>query len=280
MKEKEVRYYFAEQRGLEVVRLKGSRFFYPEHSHVSTYTASLVLSGALRLEAGSATTVHGPDSFFVIPPYEPHALSSSGGCETVTICMGDDLVRALSGGEKSLNDCLRALSGALPAAPWIFTERFRRMLDRLFSSVREPGRRERDFVGAVEQRLLLHPEEPLDLETFAEALHVSRFHLLREFKRSVGLPPHKFQMQNRIRKARKMMLDTRLPLTEVALAAGFYDQSHFIRCFRKLAGMTPSEFREACAIGIPSAERGKKLGEEREPLRPRANFVRNPCGEE
>ena len=163
MKEKEVRYYFAEQRGLEVVRLKGSRFFYPEHSHVSTYTASLVLSGALRLEAGSATTVHGPDSFFVIPPYEPHALSSSGGCETVTICMGDDLLRALSGGEKSLNDCLRALSGALPAAPWIFTERFRRMLDRLFSSVREPGRRERDFVGAVEQRLLLHPEDSLGL---------------------------------------------------------------------------------------------------------------------
>ena len=68
MRGKEVRYYLAEQQGLEVVCLRGSRFFYPEHSHVSTYTASLVLSGALRLEAGSATTVHGPDAIFVIPP--------------------------------------------------------------------------------------------------------------------------------------------------------------------------------------------------------------------
>jgi AraC-like DNA-binding protein len=87
-------------------------------------------------------------------------------------------------------------------------------------------------------------------------------------------------MQNRIRKARKMMLDTRLPLTEVALAAGFYDQSHFIRCFRKFAGMTPSKFREACVVGTSSAERGEKLGEEGEPLGARAYFVRNPCREE
>ncbi len=281
MRGKEVRYYLAEQQGLEVVCLRGSRFFYPEHSHVSTYTASLVLSGALRLEAGGATTVHGPDDIFVIPPYEPHALSASGDCETVTLCVGGDLLRALSGGEAcSPINCLRALSGAFPALSDVLSAGFRRMLDRLVSSVRAPGRRERDFVAAVEQRLLLHPEESLDLESFAEALHVSRFHLLREFKRSVGLPPHKFQMQNRIRKARKMMLDTSLPLTEVALAAGFYDQSHFIRCFRKLAGMTPSGFRDACVVGTSSAERGEKLGEDRKSLRSRADFVRNPRREE
>ncbi len=280
MKEKEVRYYFAERQGLEVVRLRGSRVSYPEHSHVSTYTASLVVSGVVCLETESATTVHGADSFFVIPPYQPHALSSSGDCETLTLCVGGDLLQTLSGGAHSPTDCLRALSGAFPVSPELFSAGFLCMLDRLLSSVSEPARREREFVCAMEQRLLLHPEEPLDLETFAESLHVSRFHLLREFKRSVGLPPHKFQMQNRIRKARKMMLDTRLPLTEVALAAGFYDQSHFIRCFRKLAGMTPSEFREACVVGTSSAERWEKLGEEGEPLGARADFVRNPCREE
>jgi len=280
MKEKEVRYYLAEELGLEVVCLRGSRFFYPEHSHVSTYTASVVVSGELRLETRSAATVHGSGSFFVIPPYEPHALSASGDCETLTICIGGDLLRALSGGEQSLSDRVRALPGSFPVSPDFFPAGFRRMLDSLLLSASEPLRRERDFVGGMERRILLHPEEPLDLETFAEALHVSRFHLLREFKRSVGLPPHKFQMQNRIRKARKMMLDTSLPLTEVALAAGFYDQSHFIRCFRKLAGMTPSEFRDACVVGTSSAERGEKLGEDREPLRPRADFVRNPRREE
>ena len=280
MKEKEVRYYLGEQQGLEVVRLKGSRFFYPEHSHVSTYTASLVVSGAVRLEMESATTVHGADSFFVIPPYQPHALSSSGDCETLTLSAGEDLLRALSGGAHSTTDCLRALPAAFSVSAELFSTGFRRMLDRLFSSALEPVRRECDFVGEVERRMLLHPEEPLDLETFAEALHVSRFHLLREFKRSVGLSPHKFQMQNRIRKARKLMLDTSIPLTEVALAAGFYDQSHFIRCFRKFAGMTPSKFREACVVGMPSAERWEKLGEEGEPLGARAYFVRNPCREE
>ncbi|MFA7620898.1 MAG: helix-turn-helix domain-containing protein [Aminobacteriaceae bacterium] len=280
MRKNEVRYYLAEEQGLEVVSLKGSQFFYPEHNHVSTYTVSVVVSGALRLETENATIVHRAGSFFVIPPYQPHALSSCSDGEMLTFCVGGDLLRSLSGGAQFLADCLRALPGAFPSYPGFFPAGFRRMLDRLLSSHSETVHREREFVGAMRQRLLLYPEEPLDLGTFAEALHVSKFHLLREFKRSVGLPPHKFQTQNRIRKARKMMLDMRLPLTEVALAAGFYDQSHFIRCFKKYTGMAPSEFREACVVGTTSAERGEKLGEKREPLLPGANFVRNPYRKE
>lgn len=261
MKGKEVRYYRSEQRGLEIVRLRGSRIFYPEHSHVSACMASFVLAGCLRLETRRGISFHEPRSFFSIPSFEPHSLSCSGSCETVTLCIGNDLLRAFFDGTESIQEFLGSLSHVLPLPPDEFSSGFESMLGRLFPAAKTPAAGEGSFVGALERRLLLCPEEPFDLESFAAERNISRFHLLREFKKWVGLPPHRFQIQNRIRKARKMILHDSLPLTEVALAAGFYDQSHFIRCFRKFAGMTPSEFRESCVLDRTSAEGGEELGE-------------------
>ena len=261
MKGKEIRFYRTEKRGLEIVRLRGSRIFYPEHSHVSACMASFVLTGSLRLETRHGVSVQGPRSFFSIPPFEPHSLSSSGSCETVTLCIGNDLLRAFSDGTESIPEFLGSLSHILPLPPDAFSAGFTNMLGLLFPAARTPAASEGSFVEALERRLLLCPEEPFDLESFAAERNISRFHLLREFKKSVGLPPRRFQIQNRIRKARKMIFAQAVPLTEVALAAGFYDQSHFIRCFRKFAGMTPSEFRESCVPERTSAERGEELGE-------------------
>ncbi|NCB17121.1 MAG: AraC family transcriptional regulator [Synergistales bacterium] len=261
MKGKDVRYYRSEQRGLEIVRLRGSRIFYPEHSHVSACMVSFVLAGCLRLETRRGISFQEPRSFFSIPSFEPHSLSCSGSCETVTLCIGNDLLRSFFDGTESIPEFLGSLSHVLPLPPDAFSAGFATMLGLLFPAAKASAARESPVVEALERQLLLSPEESFDLESFAAERNISRFHLLREFKKTVGLPPHRFQIQNRIRKARKMILHGSLPLTEVALAAGFYDQSHFIRCFRKFAGMTPSEFRESCVLERTSAERGEELGE-------------------
>jgi AraC family transcriptional regulator len=67
--------------------------------------------------------------------------------------------------------------------------------------------------------------------------------LARTFRRQRGESVGDCVRRLRVESARRLLEDGRQPLSEVALAAGFADQSHFTRVFRRLTGMTPGEYR-------------------------------------
>jgi AraC-like DNA-binding protein len=83
--------------------------------------------------------------------------------------------------------------------------------------------------------------EDLSLAQLAALAGVDRFHLLRAFRRKVGLPPHLFQTQLRLRHAKRLMLAGE-PTAMAAAAAGFADQSHLIRKFKAAYGVTPGQY--------------------------------------
>ena len=58
----------------------------------------------------------------------------------------------------------------------------------------------------------------------------------------MGLTPHQFQLQNRIRKAQRLIHNAET-MTEVALSTGFCDQSHFIKQFEKQVGLPPLTYK-------------------------------------
>jgi AraC-like DNA-binding protein len=101
-----------------------------------------------------------------------------------------------------------------------------------------PGaeRRVRDYVDA-------HLGDSVDLVELAAVAGLSLFHFARQFKQSVGVTPHHYLVQRRVEHAKKILARTDLPLSEVAAAVGFADQSHLARHFRQLLGATPREFR-------------------------------------
>jgi AraC-like DNA-binding protein len=88
-----------------------------------------------------------------------------------------------------------------------------------------------------------HLSDSMDLAELAAVAGVSVFHFAREFKHSTGVTPHYYLRQKRVERAQDMLARTDLPLTQIALAAGFFDQSHLARHFRQMLGTTPSEFR-------------------------------------
>ncbi|MGQ0642401.1 MAG: helix-turn-helix domain-containing protein [Gemmatimonadaceae bacterium] len=86
----------------------------------------------------------------------------------------------------------------------------------------------------------------IGLDDCARVANLSRFYFLRQFKRRFGLPPYAYLSQLRIERA-KRMLEEGTPLSWVAAATGFVDQSHLHRLFRRLVGVTPGTYAGAMA---------------------------------
>ena len=94
-------------------------------------------------------------------------------------------------------------------------------------------------------RLLLDdPATPWPLKRLAALAGYSPWHFLRRFRRETGLTPHAFHLLCRLRLARALLrADT--AAAEAAVSAGFTDQSHLHKLFRRQHGMTPGQFRRA-----------------------------------
>lgn len=90
-----------------------------------------------------------------------------------------------------------------------------------------------------------HLDEKISLDTLASLAGLSPHHFARAFQQSMGLPPHRYLLRRRLEHVQKMLRDTQLPLSQIALAAGFSDQSHLARHFRRATGMPPSLARSA-----------------------------------
>jgi AraC family transcriptional regulator len=81
------------------------------------------------------------------------------------------------------------------------------------------------------------------LTQVARECKLSISHFVRAFKQTIGQPPYRWLLQQRIDAAKELLLHSEMPMVEIALKCGFADQACFIRAFRKLLGATPGEWR-------------------------------------
>jgi AraC family transcriptional regulator len=114
---------------------------------------------------------------------------------------------------------------------------------------RQPARRRDGTLPRAKLRAIVeYIEEHLDanpsLAQMAEVVGLSTYHFARQFRAATGLPPHQFVIARRVERARELLqAGADLSLAEVALRAGFSDQSQFSRHFKRLVGATPGQFR-------------------------------------
>lgn len=100
---------------------------------------------------------------------------------------------------------------------------------------------ERFAVRRAKEFLTENLDAKCSLSEVADVVGLSRYHFLRVFKHETGLPPHLFRTQRRIDAAQRLLKDG-LPFSQVALATGFSDQSHFTNKFKRFTGATPSQY--------------------------------------
>lgn len=90
--------------------------------------------------------------------------------------------------------------------------------------------------------LIVQYEHFLSLEQLSAQSGISRYAIIRLFKRNFGLTPHAFQLNLRINQARDR-LKSGSSVVDIAYDLGFSDQSHFHRVFKSLTGVTPKQYQ-------------------------------------
>jgi len=88
-----------------------------------------------------------------------------------------------------------------------------------------------------------HCFEPIRLHDLAAQLGLSETYFSHAFKASTGIPPSRWQMEARIRKIKALLCSENATLAEIAVSTGFSDQAHLTRTFKRLVGLTPSQWR-------------------------------------
>ncbi|MEM7762208.1 MAG: AraC family transcriptional regulator [Cyanobacteria bacterium P01_A01_bin.40] len=102
-----------------------------------------------------------------------------------------------------------------------------------------PSSKLRQVIDYIQSNL----ERDLSLAQLAKVAHVSSHHFGKLFKQSMGVTPHQYVLECRIERAKKLLNNRKLTLTEIGLATGFCHQSHFTNAFRRYTTLTPRQYR-------------------------------------
>lgn len=233
----------------------------PMHAHERTIVA-VMLAGGFDLVFRTRHFDCPAGVVSVEPAGEPHA--NRIGAHGARPLVLEITAHALT---ESLQTCAPALSG--PAAfrrdgMGGIARRLQRELRRsdassllaletlafeLLAAIAERGERDRDargrtgWVATVRELIHAHLDRPLRVVDLAEAAGVHRVHLGRVFRARYGESIGAYHRRLRIEWAARELVREDAPLSDVALRAGFADQSHFTRFFRRAMGVTPHAYR-------------------------------------
>ena len=250
--------------GVLATRLDSAQAF-PRHAH-ETYGVGRVRRGAQRSWSAAGLVEAGPGDMIMVNPGEVHdgvPLDAGGRCWQM-LYLEPALVRAVAAEvlpAARQEPLWRPVArDALLAAGF---ERWQARLDARAPALacdeaqvallatllaRQAGvalpRLAAPSIARARQRLDDDPATDPGLAALAAEAGLSRFQLLRAFARELGLTPHAYLVQRRLALARRL-IDGGATLADAAAAAGFADQSHLTRLFRRFLGYTPAAYSKA-----------------------------------
>jgi AraC family transcriptional regulator len=111
----------------------------------------------------------------------------------------------------------------------------------------------------IEERLA----ERLPITALARLVRLSPYHFCKAFKQSFGIPPHRYQINRRIDRAKSLLAEPAVSVTDIGLAMGFCSPSAFATAFRKATGLTPIAYRRACTAVNSSIQGVRRPGKSR-----------------
>lgn len=251
--------------GVELLRASGTQHHFPKHFH-DAYAIHLHERGTMAFQYGQPQVALKPGNInvlapgvvhmclpadeqalnyrclFVSPAFLQYAVLDPGATRLPLferlLCPGDiKLFQCLGSAHRCLeteHDTFEAetlLTSGLAALAAYSGQRHAKI---------EAGREPR-HVTAIREFLDANYDRRIALATLARLVRLNPVYLVRSFRSSVGLPPHAYQRQLRLSRARQL-LRSGTPPAEVAGMVGFADQSHLSRLFKQTTGVTPADY--------------------------------------
>ncbi|WP_019135678.1 helix-turn-helix transcriptional regulator [Cellulomonas massiliensis] len=245
----------------EVLHAHFTHHAYPAHTH-GDWTLLLVDTGGVDYALDRARHQAPPRSLTVLPPHVPHdgRAALPGGFDKRVLYVDERWLPARLAGaaadaphvaDAQLARAVRALHGSLGRRDDLESEsRLAFVAERVVAHLDRRAVRERRDVDRADHATARHVRDRLDaddrttLVALAAELGTHPTRLVRAFGRAYGMPPHRYVVGRRVDRARRMLL-AGVPTAEAAVLAGFHDQPHLTRHFRRLLGVTPGRFRAA-----------------------------------
>ena len=237
-----MRYYQCDKYPIEFVVSENIDKHFASHNHVGHYVISVVMQGAVTVCLENRKVVCCRGDVFIIPPYAVHSVRQGRDARLLSMCIGTPFVERTD--MKTAESIVRELLKDAAAQGIFGKEQGKQLLVSLREvyRLRDRGQKEIDAgIKILADKIASHPEQELSIETLAADIFVSKYYLIRKFRNSVGMTPHQFCIQNRIRKSQGL-LDGEKTISRIAADMGFYDQSHFDKAFQRIVGISPSEY--------------------------------------
>ena len=237
-----MQYYQYDKYPIEFVLSENIDKHFEYHNHASHYVISVVLQGTAVLCLDDREAVCRKGDVFIIPPYAIHSVRQGKYARLLSMCIGTAFIKETN--IETAEEFFRKLSGEAVSQGIFGKEQG----NTLLVSVREVychwdnGWKEMDSdIKILTDKIVSCPEQERSAESLAADIFVSKYYLIRKFRNSVGMTPHQFCIQNRIRKSQSL-LDGEKTISRIAAEMGFYDQSHFDKAFHRIVGISPSEY--------------------------------------
>jgi len=257
--------------GMDMLHADFTSHAYAPHTHHSFVIAVTEVGGAEFKSRGRTGVAH-PQALLVFNPGEPHSGRMGGsprwryrslylaepGIRHLMTALGTDQPRyfesntfcdpALITGFLELHRAFDGDGGPLDALRQ--QELFVHSFGTLFQNHARRGQRvlpvptDASLVAPVLELMRDAFAERLTLKQMATVADLTTFQLIGAFNRTIGLTPHAYLTQLRLRAALRLLTAGR-PLIEAAVASGFYDQSALTRHFKRTFGMTPMQYVRA-----------------------------------
>lgn len=259
--------YVTELGGIETLDARYQHQNFANHTHEG-YTIGVVESGAQRFYRSGGDHIAPKESIILVNADDVHNGSSAaeGGWAYKALYplpdqfaqIRDELELKVNGApyfpspvvqDKQLSEVIRMTLHTLMTSEnrllresLLYTSMVQLMLrhSKVRAELKEQARAYPQL-DLVKSFLDDQPTSDVSLEDMANLCGLSPFYLLRQFQDRFGLPPHAYQIQARLRVVKKLIRQG-MRLSDVALEAGFHDQSHMHRHFKKTFGITPGQY--------------------------------------
>ncbi len=221
----------------------------------------MVVRGRITIDVGDVSLTGGPGHTLLLPANDPHRQRCRGswrtfcllveaaaeGFEAAPLAVPADPTEAVSVWARQLCDFFASVDSSEP------------LLDALCSAVLT---RIAELGHLAEGRRSLHPavvdalailraglDRPMDTASVAAAIGYSKSHLCRLFRSQLGCSPRRYHVGLRLDRARQLLANPYLSVSDAGGACGFNDANYFARCFRQRFGQSPTEWRRSLAWG-------------------------------